>query len=318
MPVIIQNHIPVAHQGQVTPKRPAMARHIVPALALPVLLILIVYIAYSTVVAQRSMPVLRHQMARTPTNYGLQYTEVSFLSAVDHIPLKGWFIDSTGTQTILLLHGSDDAKDSIALLELSQTLVKHNYDVLLIDMRGHGESGGDQFAMGQWSDRDIDGALEYLRGRGVTQIGVIGHSLGGVVALWSAPDRPTLRAIVADSAFADPSSAVKTEMTHIGSLSTLFVPGVYMMGSLLYGTDWANYLPERAMTRLNDRPVLLIHGAADNTIPVENAYRLQKAGANNPNLQVWITPTSDHLRSYFDHPQEYRERVLAFFDRYLH
>lgn len=317
MPATNQDTIPAARQSHPPPKNLIITRRIVPALALLILLGLVVYFAYSGVVAQRNIPVLRHAMARTPATFGLHYTEVTFPSAVDHIPLKGWFIDSPGTQTILLLHGSDDAKDSVALLELSQTLVEHNYDVLLMDMRAHGESGGDQFAMGQWSDRDIDGALAYLRGRGVTQIGVIGHSLGGVVALWSAPDRPALHAIVADSAFADASAGIKVEMTHISPLSTLFVPGVYMMGSLLYGTDWANYSPEHAMARLNNRPILLIHGADDQTIPVDNAYRLQQAGANNPNLQVWITPTSDHLRSYFDHTQEYREHVLAFFDRYL-
>jgi fermentation-respiration switch protein FrsA (DUF1100 family) len=89
------------------------------------------------------------------------------------------------------------------------------------------------------------------------------------------------------------------------------------MARVLYGIDIPDNRPARALASLGSRPVLLIHGTGDELIPVSNASLLQKAGANDPNFELWIAAGSSHANAYHDYPEEYTKRVLAFFDKYL-
>src|SRR3990170_3409555 len=116
----------------------------------------------------------------SPAAYGLAYEDVEFPSAVDGIVLKGWLIDSPGTKTIVVMHGRNSVRDepNVGILELAQALVGQGYDVLTFDFRAHGESGGTRYALGQFEVRDVAGALDYLKGRGVREVGVIGYSMG--------------------------------------------------------------------------------------------------------------------------------------------
>ena len=47
----------------------------------------------------------------------MKYESVTFDSIPDGIPLKGWFVESPGTRTILVLHGESSAKDNYINME---------------------------------------------------------------------------------------------------------------------------------------------------------------------------------------------------------
>jgi fermentation-respiration switch protein FrsA (DUF1100 family) len=126
-----------------------------------------------------------------------------------------------------------------------------------------------------------------------------------------------MRAIIADSVFADMTPFLDYQLAHTGGVPSFFAPGVAATGRALYGLDVPGNSPARALASLGKRPVLLIHGTADQDIPVANAYLLQKAASNNPNFELWIVPGSGHTMAYPDHPEEFQRRTLNFFDRYL-
>ena len=50
---------------------------------------------------------------------------------------------------------------------------------------------------------------------------------------------------------------------------------------------------------------------------MQHQDELQKAGAANPNLQVWIVPGAEHVRAFRLVPDEYLRRVIGFFDANL-
>lgn len=283
-----------------------------------VVIILAAYFGISTVMADRLSRPERHPVTDTPSVYGLTYERVEFTSAVDDIRLEGWYIDSPGSKVIMMLHGwNGNRSNRDTAMPMAEAFEQHGYDVLMFDFRGHGESGGDRFSLGQLEMRDVAGALTYLRGRGIDEVGTIGWSMGAITALNSAPDHPEMRAIVADSAFADANMILETNLPQRSGLPPIFNPGMLFMGRLLYGIDYANNIPARAVTRLGSRPVLLIHGTSDQLIPVSHAYMLLQAGANDPNLQLWIVPNACHTCAYRQNPEEYSKRVLAFFDENL-
>ena len=172
-------------------------------------------------------------------------------------------IDSPGTRTILVMHGSNSTRSNYICMEVSKALVPHGYDVLTFDFRGHGESGGSVGSLGQWEARDVAGALAYLQGRGITKVGTLALSMGASAELLAAPDHPEMRAIVADSAYADLFTILDRERSKIWGLSSVFNPGILLVSKALYGVDPLTTEPKRAVARLGDRPVLLIHSSVD-------------------------------------------------------
>jgi fermentation-respiration switch protein FrsA (DUF1100 family) len=65
--------------------------------------------------------------------------------------------------------------------------------------------------------------------------------------------------------------------------------------------------------------VFITHGTADTRLSAQYATDLmngaQAAGATN--VQSWIVEGSTHVSAMFDHPAEYEERLVAFFQMAL-
>ena len=297
------------------------------------------YIVVCVYMAGKLTLAVRTPLVSTPADFGLAYEPVEFRSQVDLVPLQGWFIGSGGSsqnlrtavpaarsqeatggsRTILMLHAKDGKRDdpTIGLMDIARALVQHGYNVFVFDFRGHGESGGTRVGFGSLEVRDVGGALAYLKTRGISQVGTLGFSLGAVTALNSAPEYPEMRVVVTDSAFADLMPLLAVEVPKASGLPSFFTPGIVFMSLPLFGMDLANDKPARSVARLGSRPVLLIHGTADGSVPVSHAYALQQAGAANPNLRLWIVPGAEHVRAYKQFPDEYLKRVFGFFDEFL-
>lgn len=253
------------------------------------------------------------------SDYGLVCENVQFTSTVDNTPLSGWYIKGGGKATILMLHGRNGTRDSkaIGMMDIAHGLLDQGYDVLTIDFRGHGLSGGDRYTIGDWERRDVAGALAYLKGRGVQHIGAIGFSMGAGTLLRSTPAHPEMEAVVLDSPFSDLEQIVERHFTENSGLPLLFEPGIVDAAQLIYGIDVPDNKPEQEMARLGSRPLLLIHATGDTYIPVEQAYTLQKIGAADPNFQSWIVAGSEHVKAFKDHSAEYMQRVTGFFKAHL-
>jgi pimeloyl-ACP methyl ester carboxylesterase len=280
-------------------------------------LLLAGYFGISAYVADKLSRPARNPATHTPADYGLTYEDVQFPSAGDHIPLKGWFIHAPGTRTVILLHGRDFSREANGGLEKATALANHGYRVLMFDFRGHGTSGGDRYSLGPWETRDVDGALAYLQRRGVTEVGIYGISMGAATAIIAAAAHPEIKAVVAESAYADLSLLINEAFAERSGLPGFFNPGVRLAARLLYGMDFAQARPAVALRGMGDRPVLLIHSTTDEFVPVHHAARLQQAGAGNPNLDVWIVPKAAHCEAFSTYKDDYTRRMLAFYDRYL-
>jgi pimeloyl-ACP methyl ester carboxylesterase len=219
-----------------------------------------------------------------------------------------------------MLHGRNGRRDGEPAMDIAARLAGHGFDVFMFDFRAHGASGGERYSMGQWEVRDVEGALKYLESRGVTRVGLHTTSMGGAPGLLATLNHPEIEAIVTDSAFADLSLILEKELPKASGLPAVFNPGVYLMTKLLYGVDLQANRPAETVARLEDRPLLVIHSQEDGEgeiIPVSHAYALQKAGANNPNMEVWIAPGKGHCRAFTNNKEEYSRRMLDFYDKYL-
>ena len=298
-------------------------------LGLPVLaLLLLLTVGYAYVSYAMASGVTTPSVSpldANPEEYGLPYEEVSFSPRGDEWPdivLRGWIVENdlaSGPKddlTVILVHGLNSNRTGDNGLELTDRLFALGFNVLLFDLRGHGESDGDQLSAGYFEKWDVLGAFDFLVHRGVSpgRIGVLGWSMGGATALLAVSEEPKIRAVISDSAFADVRDMIAQETARTTVFPKwavpIFIPGMKFMSSILYGIDVDAVVPERAAATL-DYPILVIHGEADSRISVEQSVRIHASGSAGSEL--WLIPGSDHADAFADASDEYVKRVDAYF-----
>jgi len=246
-----------------------------------------------------------------PSYFKLLHEEVTFVTT-DGLKLKGWFIPGRGAKaTVIVTHGYPADKGD--LLPLAIFLYPH-YNLFLFDFRYFGESEGAITTVGYREQEDLRAALRYLKERGEKRIGGLGFSLGAAVLLLV--QDPDLKAVVADSSFADIDRMLEVVYGFLpGVTKGPFVWTTRLYARLFLGIDTRDISPLRAV-RERTRPVLIIHGARDGQIPVKHAHLLYEAAPRGI-ADLWIVPDADHGQTYARMPIVYQEKVLSFFSRYL-
>jgi fermentation-respiration switch protein FrsA (DUF1100 family) len=299
--------------------KPLVWRWPLVALILIVAILAALYVTASAFFTDQATRAVRNAIEGTPADLGLSYEAVSFASAVARIPLQGWYLPAGGKRAIIIIHGIDknrwDAWEHIP--QKAQLFVQHGFDVLVFDLRGHGESGGERLGFGWLERNDVLGAVRYIEERGIPagRIGLQSHSYGAGTGLLSAAAIPDVAAVVADSAFADIRPLLNHEV-QLRGFPRIFTPGISFVGGHFYGLDLDEIPPEKQVSKIAPRPILFIHGTADDRIPVENSYRLF-AAANNSVDELWIVPGAAHVQAFTVEPEIYSQKVVAFFDENL-
>jgi fermentation-respiration switch protein FrsA (DUF1100 family) len=270
------------------------------------------YAAYSLTKAARK------KCEQKPDDFGLNHTEISFPSK-DGLKLNGWWLEgSDKRRAIIMVHGANScrADSNVKMLEIARELVNTGYNVLMFDLRGHGESEGKHLYGGYHEQRDLLGAIEYVKQLGISKIGVIGFSMGAATALMTAPYCDEIDAIVADSSFAYLADLIKPEFSKRSNLPKFLIPLVLFMAKRIHGVDLTLPKPVDAIRKLTKVPILIIHGGQDKTVPVEHASILANTSCNS-NISLWFVPEAEHTGSYRARPKEYIDKVIPFLNQSL-
>ena len=195
-----------------------------------------------------------------------------------------------GCSAVVMSHGLESAKDGDGWPELASLLHAEGTASLRFTHRGCGW-GQEPRADGRLDETTLSGriadlhaALDFLESTGVDtgRIGGVGNSFGGMVFL-GARD-PRIKVLVLQA-------------------SPYQLPGANSRMPAL-GPDAAQYDLLEAIQAYRG-PILIIHGEADGTVPLEHAHRLYQA-ANEPK-RLEMIPGADHV---FSGPGQ-RDRVLS-------
>jgi len=220
-------------------------RRIVVVLLIISTVLTVLYVALSLYIATQLVYVPQKPLYATPASLGLQFQNITFPSRVDQIQLRGWFIPGvlpngklTTQRTIVFVHGTrtNRADKDAGLLDLSGAIAKNGFAVLAFDMRGTGESPPAPLSLGYFEQRDVLGAVDFLRSGPLPYpalgrprvIGGWGGSLGAAMLITATVQEPAIRAIVSDCAFADIIPILEREVPKGGHLSPLFTPGTFL------------------------------------------------------------------------------------------
>ena len=241
--------------------------------------------------------------------------------APDGAALMGWKVRARqpNGEWILVLHGvSDNRTGNIGHAEF---LLRNGYNVVMMDSRAHGKSGGTMATYGSLERHDTAAIVDALTAtEHVGRVGALGVSMGAAISLQSAAIDPRIVAVVAEDPFAN-----LREVTYdYGGLDiapllgkTLFRPAsIVAMREMSRAGGFSpdDVSPEQAVA---SRPfaVLIICGTRDHRIPCRHAERVYNAAIGPKEL--WEVDGAGHAAALGHAPQEYESRTVAFFRRYL-
>lgn len=239
--------------------------------------------------------------------------------SVDGVPLAGWFFRGDSRATVLLVHGRRVSRTW--MLPDAAYLHKAGFSTFLIDLRYHGESGGDHGTLGAKETEDVKVAVEYLLSRpdvDPNRIGVQGTSLGAVTGLLAAAESPAVRGVVAESPFSSLHAVIDYAFDHgqegVSVPSFPFLPVSKRICQTRLGVDFDLVNPLSIIASISPRPVLLIDTTQDDLLPRRSVQELFEA-AREPKM-LWQVE-APHGKGYETHPEEYESRVVAFWRQTL-
>jgi len=281
---------------------------------------LLLYLGISALAVHLLSVPRRTPDAQVPGGLSVRVDDIRFPARGGDVEIAGWFIPREASRkALVLVHGKDMSRASEfggSFINFASELNARGFSVLMIDMRGHGQSGGSHFSFGLNERRDIGGAADWLKGRGFMpgSIGVLGISMGAASAIGAAFEDRDIGAVVADSGYATIYPIIERNWTGSSGLPNFFLPAARSMGRLLLGYDLAAARPVDEVSRLAPRPLLIIHNSGDSLIPVSNAHELKAA---YPSAELWEVPGGEHAQAYFADSRVYVDRVASFFERGL-
>jgi len=290
--------------------------------ALALFALLVLGVAYGAFVGWSLTHLKRTSIPTSPAFWGMPYRAVRFASVDDHLRLRGWWIPAAGAHlTVIFSHGFGSNRADIGVPGLLMMRAVHEWgaNILTFDYRAEGRSPGKLVSVGEFEIRDLLGAVRAAQSRFAPgdPIAIVGYSMGASIALLAGEQDQSVAAVVADSPFAD----LQTYLQHnlqvwtqlpafpFNALVLWLVPG-------LTGVDPARVDPMAHLAAFGHRPVLLIAGTADKTIPDRNSRTLY-AGLrrSDPHASLWIVKGAEHVESFQLRPLAYLQRLFGVLHR---
>ena len=255
---------------------------------------------------------------QTPSDYGItNWQEVTF-STSDNLQLSGWYVPPAGQDgaTLIFVHGLGSNRSD--LLDQAAMLIDEGYGALLFDLRAHGRSQGKQSSWGLKEVADVQAALTFLQQQqavNADKIGIVGHSMGGAIAIRAAAQLSELKVVIAESVYANFSRNQARLTVSFARLPAWTAPLIFPWAEAIAGVDSVQLAPLQEVAELSPRPILFIQGGHDKTVHVQNGSVLYKT-AVSPKERLLI-PNAGHNNLFQTDPQQMSLHLNQFLQKYL-
>lgn len=233
-----------------------------------------------------------------------------YIKSDDNLQLHASYIDQKSKVYVIMIHGYRG--EGASIISPIKKMKSQKYNILIPDLRGHGQSEGDYIGMG-WDDReDILKWINYILSiDSQASIVLYGVSMGGATVLnvSGEPLPSQVKAIIEDCGY---TSVWDVFQTHIPMEK-------WQSHIALKMASWTTWL--RAGYRLEDvqpikqvqkskTPILFIHGQDDWFVPSEMLDELYNA-ASCPKEKLLVNHAS-HANSCSVASQVYYDTILTF------
>jgi len=224
---------------------------------------------------QRSLIYFPVSDVPAPGEIGLTDVEAVTFKTIDGLTLSGWFFAASGPPHVTVLVFNGNGGNRAYRGPLAAALQRQGFQVLLFDYRGYGGNPGTPSQNGLTADARA--ARAYLASRSdvdLSRLVYFGESLGTAVAVGLAVEYPPA-ALVLRSPF--------TSIADVGQYHYPFLPVRLLLRDRFSAIDQIREIRV---------PLLVIAGAQDRIVPMDNTRRLFEAATAPKTLLV--VPDADH------------------------
>lgn len=244
--------------------------------------------------------------------------ETASITSEDGLKLVAdkYYGDRDSHKWALLIHGYGGNRSGMQ--NIGAYYLEQGYNLLMPDMRAHGESEGTFIGMG-WLDRlDVLQWLNLIVSEDEeAEIVLHGVSMGGAtVMMVSGEQLPSqVKAIVEDCGYTSVWDIFSDELDalfHLPSFPLLDLCN--LVGRIRAGYDFKEASALEQVQK-STTPMLFIHGSEDNFVHTDMVYELYEAAQCEKELLV--VEGAGHGESYNLDPELYFETVFGFLENYI-
>jgi|GEM_PF-732202 len=220
---------------------------------------------------------------------------------------------TSACKTVILLHGFADAKvGAIAWAPLWQSL---GYNILAIDLRAHGESGGRFTTAGFYERHDLDQVINELRAskpHETQEVVLFGISLGAAVAAVAAERRDDLRAVILDSPYHHYAAAAISHARYMNLPFGFLAPIAIRLGQWRSGVSYDEVAPAKTL-RSARCPVMIVLGEQDPLVSVDEVASIERVFEGRAGgSRVVRIPDAGHVLGIVADGARYRKAIEIF------
>lgn len=241
----------------------------------------------------------------------------TMLVASDGLKRHGLILqhDSLATGSTVVVHGyTDNAAIMLRYAYLHYEMLGRN--VVIPEHFGHGESEGDAIRFG-WLDRiDIAHLWIPFAHELWPDLNIVEHglSMGGATTMFVSgeeiPDSLHLTAFIEDCGYNSTWDELKWNLKTMGLPAFPILHVANILCSMKYGWSMKESDALKQLAKCT-RPMLFIHGGADDYVPTEMVYKNYDAKISGYK-ELLIVPGAAHAQSIHDDWDEYLKRVESF------
>lgn len=227
--------------------------------------------------------------------------------------------DSLSRGTSLVLHGYDDnAAVMMRYFYMHYEVLGRN--VVVPEHFNHGLSDGDHIRFGWLDHQDICRLWIPLAHQLWPKDDIVVHglSMGGAITMFTSgeefADSLRVRAFIEDCGFSSTWDELAYQLrTEYGMPTFPVLDLANWFCQMRYGWNFRESDAVRQVARCT-KPMLFIHGDADDYVPTEMVYRCYEAKTQGYK-ELWIVPGAEHARSIHNNWEEYCQRCEDFLGR---
>jgi uncharacterized protein len=272
------------------------------------------YLTHTRVAGEWGLGKVRSVNSKLPTALELEYTDLNIPIAGDlksEQMLALWSIPARtapAAGTILLFHGNDSSKSS--LIASARVFHDLNYDCLLVDFRGAGDSTGTITTVGLREAEDVKTVFDYARSHYSSPLILYGISMGSAAIMRSiavAEVRPAAVILELPYLRLIDSIGVRLKAFHLPKFP--LAHALVFWGGTQHGYDGFAHNPIDYADRIKC-PSLILHGRLDRWVTVAEIESLFDRLPSPKELAIF--PTAGHNLLVTVDRQLWRDRVGNF------
>ena len=231
------------------------------------------------------------------------------IKAQDGVSLVARYYDRSSSKTIMFVHGYQTNafnNFSTALIDF----LNQGYNVLLIDQRAHGDSGGKFTTLGCKEKNDLQLWIDYIdKKEEVKSIIIYGISMGATTVGYAAENIKTskVKGLIMEAGFTCFYEELDSSLGRI-FMRQAALNYVYLTSKSVLKIDIKKSI--EPSLKNNEIPVLFLHGDSDEEVPIEFTERCYDACASEK--ETFIVKGAGHTLCYIVGGQSVKEKINEF------